>query len=123
MTTEDSSASKSWRKGCGYFVASLIFFVSVTGFLVLRPAREASSCARRTKIPVDSGTEELPPHHPGFLHVPERSLDHDRLLRFSVDPELEDIWPRVVAGDVEGASRHTDGGQIDAGIDDPDLLA
>ena len=52
-----------------------------------------------------------------------RLLDRDRLLRFGVDPVLEDIGPRVVAGDVERTSSHTNGGQIDVGIDDPDFLA
>jgi hypothetical protein len=40
MTSNDTSATRSWRKGCGYVVASIFFFAGVTGFLALRPVRE-----------------------------------------------------------------------------------
>ena len=41
MTVDDTSGKNTWRTGCGYVVASLIFFLGVTGFVALRPVREA----------------------------------------------------------------------------------
>jgi len=41
MSTDETSVKKTWRTGCGYVVASLIFFAGVTGFVALRPVREA----------------------------------------------------------------------------------
>lgn len=41
MTSGDTSITKNWRRGCGYVVASLIFFAAVTGFFALRPVWEA----------------------------------------------------------------------------------
>lgn len=41
MSTDTTSAKKTWRTGCGYIVVSLIFFAGVTGFVALRPVREA----------------------------------------------------------------------------------
>ncbi len=41
MSDDKTSVKKTWRTGCGYVVASLIFFAGVTGFVALRPVREA----------------------------------------------------------------------------------
>jgi hypothetical protein len=41
MSNDKTSGKKTWRTGCGYVVASLIFFAGVTGFVALRPVREA----------------------------------------------------------------------------------
>jgi hypothetical protein len=74
MTAEDISAKKSWRKGCGYVVASLLFFAGVSGFLALRPVREA----KRVEQSLTDRFGEVPAWSP----APDGAVPSDRIEAF-----------------------------------------
>lgn len=74
MTTDDTCVTKGWRKGCGYVVASFLFFVAVTGFLALRPVREA----KRVEQSLIDRFGEVPAWSP----APDGTVGRDRIEAF-----------------------------------------
>ena len=74
MSTAKTSAKKTWRTGCGYVVASLIFLVGVTGFVALRPVREA----KRGEQDLNDRFGEFS----AFSPAPDGSVSADRIEAF-----------------------------------------
>jgi hypothetical protein len=74
MSTDTTSVKKTWRTGCGYVVASLIFFAGVTGFVALRPVREA----KRGEQDLNDRFGEFSTFSP----APDGSLAPDRIEAF-----------------------------------------
>jgi hypothetical protein len=74
MSAEKISSKKTWRTGCGYVVASLFFFVGVTGFVALRPVREA----KRDEQALNDRFGEFS----SFSPAPDGSVAADRIEAF-----------------------------------------
>ena len=73
LTTDDTSG-KSWRTGCGDLVASLVFFIVVTGLVALRPVREA----KRVEQNLNDRFGEVP----AFSPAPDGLVAPDRIEVF-----------------------------------------
>ena len=74
MKTDSTSIKKTWRTGCGYVVVSLIFFAGVTGFVALRPVREA----KRGEQDLNNRFGEVS----AFSPAPDGSVASDRIETF-----------------------------------------
>jgi hypothetical protein len=74
MSADKNSAKKTWRTGCAYVVGSLIFFAGVTGFIALRPVREA----KRGEQDLNDRFGEFS----AFLPAPDGSVAPDRIEAF-----------------------------------------
>jgi hypothetical protein len=74
MCADKTFAKKTWRTGCGYVVASLIFFAGVTGFVALRPVREA----KRVEQNLNDRFGEFSSYSPN----PDGSVAADRIEAF-----------------------------------------
>jgi hypothetical protein len=74
MPTDKSSGKKTWRTGCAYVVASVIFFAGVTGFIALRPVREA----KRGEQDLNDRFGEFSSYSP----APDGSVADDRIEAF-----------------------------------------
>ena len=74
MSADKTSVKKTWRTGCGYVVASLLFFVGVTGFVALRPVREA----KRGEQALNDRFGEFS----AFAPAPDGSVAADRIEAF-----------------------------------------
>jgi hypothetical protein len=74
MSADKTSAKKTWRTGCGYVVASLFFFAGVTGFMALRPVREA----KRGEQDLNDRFGEFSSYSP----APDGSVAADRIEAF-----------------------------------------
>jgi hypothetical protein len=107
MNTLNTSGTKSWQKGCGYVVASLFFFVAVTGFLALRPVREA----KRVEQSLTDRFGDVPTWSP----APDGTVPPDRIEAFiAVRQRLQEPCMRFEDNRdrVEELGRLEEGGQI-----------
>jgi hypothetical protein len=107
MTTDDNSTAKSWRKGCGYAAASFLFFVGVTGFLALRPVREAKLVEQK----LTDRFGEVPAWSP----TPDGSVPSNRIEAFiAVRERLREPCVRFEGNRdrVEELGRMEEGGKI-----------
>ena len=74
MTSGETSSTKTWRRGCGYVVASGIGFAAVTGFFALRPVWEA----KRVEQSLTDRFGEVPAWSP----APDGAVPPDRIEAF-----------------------------------------
>jgi len=115
MSTDNTSVKKSWRTGCGYVVVSLIFFAGVTGFVALRPVREAKRGEQdlndrfgefSTFSPTPDGTV-TPDRIEAFITVRERLREpcarfQEHSDRFEELGRMEEQGELSLAGVLEG---------------------